>query len=218
MTATIDDLLARFSPQISDDAKAQLESFARLLTDWNIKVNLVSRRDIDRVWERHIVDSLSCLEFLDLSGCRVLDLGTGGGLPGIPLKIVVPSMELVLVDHTRKKIRAVDAMLTKLGLMEAEAIWGDTLEISRQEKHAKQYDVVVTRAVGGVEQILPIADKLLAPKGVVVMWRTLDHTDKLPARFPMQREFATGQTLSGEPTGLFCVGRIGSERHLADQI
>src|SRR3990172_6606526 len=92
---------------VSDDRLQLLERYVRQLLDWNKKLNLISRRDEENVWTRHILHSASLLFHLSLKQrARILDLGTGGGLPGIPIKILVPSFSVTLVDSINKKTTA----------------------------------------------------------------------------------------------------------------
>ena len=145
---------------------ASLEAFAALLLEWNKKINLISRRDEENIWTSHILHCISLLFKVDLpAGSTVLDLGTGGGLPGIPLKIVRPDLMLTLLDSTQKKINAVQDIIKALGLKETRAVWGRAEDVGKKKEHNSDYDVVVVRAVASLEDLVRWSGPFLKPEG-----------------------------------------------------
>jgi 16S rRNA (guanine527-N7)-methyltransferase len=140
---------------ISEEQLTLLDRYVQLLQSWNAKVNLISRKDEANIWEQHILHSISFLFFVKFpERARVLDLGTGGGLPGIPLKILLPSLKITLLDSTRKKVDAVTDMVTQLGLSEVETVWSRAEEIGKQEEFAGRFDYIVCRAVGELAELV----------------------------------------------------------------
>jgi len=140
----------------------QLQNFGKLLLEWNKSVNLVSRRDVENLWEGHILHSLALLfKFRFRERSRILDLGTGGGLPGIPLKILEPSASLVLVDATKKKIAAVQSMIEELGLSETEAVWGRAEDLGKLDLYEGKFDHVIARGVAPLDQLVRLARPFL---------------------------------------------------------
>ena len=151
---------------LSGKQLAALEEFATLLLGWNKKINLISRRDEENVWTSHILHCLSLLFKVDPpTGSTVLDLGTGGGLPGIPLKIVQPDLMLTLLDSTQKKINAVQDIIKALGLKETRAMWGRAEDVGKKKEHNRDYDVVVARAVASLEDLVRWSGPFLKPEG-----------------------------------------------------
>lgn len=129
--------------------------FANLLLEWNRKVNLVSRKDEANVWQAHLLHSVSILmRGVIPAGQRVLDLGTGGGLPGIPIKICRPDLAFTLLDATKKKVDAVTDMIRALGLPSVQACWGRAEDMGKQAEHAHQYDLVIARAVAPLSDLV----------------------------------------------------------------
>lgn len=127
---------------ISDDQANQLERFVKIFLDTNSVINLVSRKDTEHIWTRHVLHSLSiakAMRFTD--GMHVADVGTGGGLPGIPLSIVFPNVQFTLIDSIGKKIKAVNTMIKDLQLENVKGI------NARMEDVPEQFDFVVSRAV-----------------------------------------------------------------------
>ncbi len=134
--------IGHYFPNLSGSQHGQLEQFGALIVEWNAKVNLISRKDEDNLEVRHLIHSLSLMKTVDFkSGNLVLDLGTGGGFPGIPLAIAYPEVEFLLVDSIKKKVDTLQSMIGSLGLKNARALH------SRVEHLKASPDSVVTRAV-----------------------------------------------------------------------
>ncbi len=125
-----------------------LSNYVNLLQEWNSKINLISRVDIQNIWFNHILHSISVLFFVSIpSESRVLDLGTGGGLPGIPLSILRKDMRFTLLDSIEKKMRAVEVIIAGLRLTNVETVTGRAETLATQERFKCGYDVVISRAV-----------------------------------------------------------------------
>jgi 16S rRNA (guanine527-N7)-methyltransferase len=141
----------------------KLVQFAELLRRWNTTFNLVSRRDIHRLIARHLLDALSLAP--RLRGRRVLDLGTGAGLPGIPLAIARPALQFVLVDRSERRIRFVQQTCIEVGLANVESSAQDFASF----RSAAAFDTVVSRAVAKPPLLWRVASNLLATDGVALL-------------------------------------------------
>jgi 16S rRNA (guanine527-N7)-methyltransferase len=140
---------------ITDIQIRQLTQFKTLLLDWNKKINLVSRKNEENIWKGHIALSLSMLFKIHFRGnMRILDLGTGGGLPGIPLSIMLPECSFLLLDSTQKKITAVQSMIDAIGLTNARTIWGRAEELQRNPSLNRSFDAVVARSVSHLTNLI----------------------------------------------------------------
>lgn len=136
-------------PNISEDAWPMLERWAELLREWNTKINLISRKDIDALEKRHLIHCLAITNVLTLrKGARILDVGTGGGLPGLPMAICYPQAKFTLIDSIAKKVGVVQSIADDLGLenVEAKQVRAETLKL--------KYDFVTGRAVKNLPEFL----------------------------------------------------------------
>jgi 16S rRNA (guanine527-N7)-methyltransferase len=148
-------ILLKYFPSLSPEQQKQFADFAENLKEWNQKINLISRSDIEHLYERHILHSLSIAKITLPAGRQVsfkkntivLDAGTGGGFPGIPLAIMFPEVKFILVDSIRKKINAVKEICSAIGLKNVETVNG------RVEKVGMKCDFVLTRAVSTLSEV-----------------------------------------------------------------
>lgn len=156
-------LLQTYFPELNAEQLAQFQQLVPLYTEWNSRINVVSRQDIENLEERHILHSLAIAKvFRFKAGASVLDLGTGGGFPGIPLAICFPEVRFTLVDGTGKKIRVVQEIADALGLKNVTALHARVEEL----KMAGQFDFVVSRAVTSLSQLMDWSYKLLKKKHI----------------------------------------------------
>jgi 16S rRNA (guanine527-N7)-methyltransferase len=136
------DIILKYFPELTASQKAQFGQLQNLYTFWNAQINVISRKDIDALYEKHVLHSLGIAKVIDFAeGTKVLDVGTGGGFPGIPLAIMFPDVKFHLVDSVGKKIKVVNEIAEALGLTNL------TAEHERAEKVKGTYDFVVSRAV-----------------------------------------------------------------------
>ena len=136
------DIIFKYFPGLTPHQKKQISAIGPLYNFWNQKINVISRKDISEIYERHVLHSLSVAKIISFhSGTHILDVGTGGGFPGIPLAILFPKTDFHLVDSIGKKIRVVTEVAKELGLSNVRA------EQIRAEKIGSVYDFVVSRAV-----------------------------------------------------------------------
>ena len=148
------DLILKYFPNLSDLQRTQFAKLKELYEDWNSKINVISRKDMDNFYEHHVLHSLAIaheIKFRD--GSRILDLGTGGGFPGIPLAIMFPECQFKMIDRTGKKIRVVNEVAQAIGLKNVVAE-----QLSGEEEKA-QYDFVVSRAVMPLPDLVKIVRK-----------------------------------------------------------
>ena len=143
------ELILEYFPNLTQDQIEQFSKLKSIYTNWNNKINVISRKDIENINLRHVLHSLSIAKFIEFKeGTTILDLGTGGGFPGIPLAILFPNCKFNLVDSIKKKILVVDQVSKELGLNNVTTHW------SRAEKLDLKFDFLVTRAVAKMNKII----------------------------------------------------------------
>ena len=148
-----------YFPDLTEIQQKQFSQLGDLYKDWNQKINVISRKDIDNLYVRHVLHSLAIPPVVRFrSGADILDLGTGGGFPGIPLAILYPEVNFTLIDGTRKKIHVVQEVVDAIGLTNVTA-----RQIRAEELKAK-FDFVVTRAVARLDKLIMWSQRLIKNK------------------------------------------------------
>ncbi len=184
---TITELGSLLSTNGLDLSTQQLDGlwqYAELLKAKNQVVNLISRKDEDNILEKHILHTLTLLlpsvsNFVIPQNATVFDIGTGGGLPGIPIKIVRPDISIALVDSIGKKIVAVQEFIDALGFKNARAIAHRSEVLATKDGHKKQYDVIVSRAVAPLDEIVAWTKDLVKPGATLLALKGGDLSEEI---------------------------------------
>lgn len=143
------EIIKKYFPEITEKQEKQFGLLLPLYSEWNEKINVISRKDIESFYEHHVLHSLAIAKYFTLlPGMKVMDIGTGGGFPGIPLAIMFPQTSFLLVDSIGKKIKVVQAVVEALGLENVTAVQ------ERAEKIKDTFDVITSRGVTQLPQIL----------------------------------------------------------------
>lgn len=151
-------LYAQYFTDFSEKQIQQLQHFEELILDWNSKINLISKKDTQNLDVHHILHALSIAKYIQFQpGTKVLDIGTGGGFPGIPLAIAFPEVQFCLVDSIGKKIKVVQEIVEALDLKNVEAIQ------TRAEELKRKFNFVVSRGVSSFEKFLPFTKNKYLP-------------------------------------------------------
>jgi len=158
----------------------QIERYAKELTYWNEKVNLVSRKDIDNLLENHILHSLSILKYVEIpQKANCIDIGTGGGLPGIPIKIARHDINMVLLDSIAKKIKITEMLAKHTGLRNIQAVCMRAEEFAKIKNNWARFDVVFSRGVAKLKTNIAWVKNLLKPGGKIVLLKGGDLTEEI---------------------------------------
>ena len=151
-------LLLKYFPDLTEEQRKQFAALYELYIDWNSKINVISRKDIENLYEHHVLHSLGIARVIRFrAGSSVMDLGTGGGFPGIPLAILFPDTKFHLVDSIGKKVRVATEVANAIGLKNV------TFRHARAEEEKQTFDFVVSRAVMPLADLIKIIRKNISP-------------------------------------------------------
>ncbi|GHV11060.1 ribosomal RNA small subunit methyltransferase G [Bacteroidia bacterium] len=147
-------IIQKYCPDLSAEQERQFAALGGLYADWNSKINLISRKDIEHLYEKHILHSLGIAQVIHFKdGSSILDVGTGGGFPGIPLAILFPKVHFLLLDSIGKKVKVAEAVAHQIGLQNVEC------RHTRAEEEKRTFDFVVSRAVMPLPDLAKITKK-----------------------------------------------------------
>lgn len=153
------DIILKYFPNLTDEQRKQFEALYDLYIDWNSKINVISRKDIENLYEHHVLHSLGIAKIIQFQpGTSIMDLGTGGGFPGIPLAILFPDVKFHLVDSIGKKVKVASEVATAIGLKNV------TFRHARAEEEKQTFDFVVSRAVMPLADLIKIIKKNISTK------------------------------------------------------
>ncbi len=165
----IAERMLEYCPFLTDAQAGQFDTYFRMLTEWNERMNLTAVTDEDGVLSKHFRDSLAALPYLP-EGARLIDVGTGAGFPGVPLKIARPDLELVLLDSLNKRILFLNALLDALGIR-AETVHMRAEEAGQDPRYRERFDVATTRAVTRLPVIAELTVPLLKTGGLSIAYK-----------------------------------------------
>jgi 16S rRNA (guanine527-N7)-methyltransferase len=170
-SAFLKDNLKTIIPKITHPQIAQLEKFSESLREWNQRYNLISRKEVDHIWENHILPSLIPLTLLEFpKGCWLLDIGSGGGFPAIPLKIARPDLQMLLVDSVRKKTLFLQKIIFDLQLKNI-AIKKERIESLNDPIFMGKFDIITARAVADISRLVEWGRSFLTRDGFLFLWK-----------------------------------------------
>lgn len=152
------DVILKYFPNLTEKQKEQFAQLYDLYVDWNSKINVISRKDIENLYTHHVLHSLGIAKLITFTdGSKIMDVGTGGGFPGIPLAILFPECQFLLVDSIGKKVKVAEEVAKAIGLTNVET------RHARAQEVKEKFDFVVSRAVMALPELVTIIKKNISP-------------------------------------------------------
>lgn len=174
------DSLDKLKIHYNDEQIEQFRSYYELLTEWNKKINLTAITGYEDVVRKHFIDSIMISSLLDLNkDIRIIDVGTGAGFPGIPIKILNPDCRIVLLDSLNKRVRFLETVVDELGLDNVECIHGRAEDVSREKKYRASFDLSVSRAVAKLSTLCEYCIPFLKKGGMFVSYKSDKADDEI---------------------------------------
>ena len=180
MNYKIENNLQKIGMKLDDIKIRQFDEYYRMLVEWNKVMNLTGITEYEDVWEKHYIDSLSIVKIQNMDHFeKLIDVGTGAGFPGIPLKIAFPHLKVTLLDSLNKRIHFLNAVIDRLELKDIYTIHGRAEDYAKQETYREQYDVCVSRAVANLATLSEYCLPYVMIGGMFIPYKSGDIDDEI---------------------------------------
>lgn len=177
--------IAGLTDSLTDFQKEQFDKYKENLLDWNQKINLTTITDDKEIWHKHFADSLTLLPWLPKNPAKIIDVGSGAGFPGIPIKIMRPDISVTLLDSLRKRIFFLEDTVGILGLKDVECIHSRAEDLAKLEKYRNGYDICTARAVARLDKLCTWCLPFVKPGGLFLAMKGPNVHDEVKESLPV---------------------------------
>lgn len=180
MSQIFDEMMKELNIEVTDQMKQQFDKYYELLVEWNKVMNLTGITEYDEVNSKHFIDSISIVKAMDVNSVEsVIDIGTGAGFPGIPLKIVFPHLKVTLLDSLNKRIKFLNTVIDELGLGDICTIHGRAEDFAKKVEYREKYDLCVSRAVANLSTLSEYCLPYVKVNGYFMPYKSGDIDEEL---------------------------------------
>lgn len=180
MSQIFDEMMKELNIEVTDQMKQQFDKYYELLVEWNKVMNLTGITEYDEVNSKHFIDSISIVKAMDVNSVEsVIDIGTGAGFPGIPLKIVFPHIKVTLLDSLNKRIKFLNTVIDELGLEDICTIHGRAEDFAKKVEYREKYDLCVSRAVANLSTLSEYCLPYVKVNGYFMPYKSGDIDEEL---------------------------------------
>ena len=161
----------RLGIDLNSQQLSQFEIYKNELLDWNVRINLISESSAQEIITRHFLDSLTAVQFITQPQAVIIDIGSGAGFPGLPLKIARPNLKIYLLESNRKKVSFMKHIIRLLQLSSAHVLHDRVENIIRQNSWKEKFDILISRAAFKLDELVKLGDFFLSPAGQLIAWK-----------------------------------------------
>jgi 16S rRNA (guanine527-N7)-methyltransferase len=193
MNTKFEKQLSQLNISLDENQKIQFQRYYEILIEWNKVMNLTGITDYDEVNEKHFVDSLAIVKTMDMNHIEnIIDIGTGAGFPGIPLKIVFPHLHVVLLDSLNKRIKFLDELIKELNLENIETLHGRAEDYAQKKEYRESFDLCVSRAVSNLSTLSEYCIPYVKAGGIFISYKSGNIDDELEKSLNAIHELGAG--------------------------
>lgn len=189
--------------ELNEMQLSQFDVYKKELLNWNAKTNLISENSSGEIITRHFLDSLTAVKFIPKPTARMIDIGSGAGFPGIPLKIAQPALDIYLLEASRKKVSFLKHIIRQLNFSAAIVLHDRVENIMKTDALKEKFDILISRATFKLDELLPLGDFFLAPDGQLIALKGPNVDEEIKQCLPIKNKYKISQLIQHDMNAVF---------------